>query len=731
MASTAARTPETAPPPELEELTAVRHLEGTPLGRVVFWFAVALSLFHIWANTLALLPVLTLSALHWGGLGLLCALTIPMVRRDRPAILAIDILLGLLALVCGVYAIWAFEAVYARGVHFIWSDWLFSGLAVVLALEFARRAAGWFIPLLALLGLSYVSWLGPYVPGLFKFPGLTLETTLFRSYIEVSGMFGDIARISSTFVFMFVLFGAFLIRSGAGEFVIDLARIAAGRMIGGPGLVAVFGSALMGTISGSAVANTVSTGVITIPLMKRAGFPPRFAAGVEAAASTGGQLMPPIMGAGAFVMSSYTQISYLTIAAVSVLPAILYFFSVGVWVRIEARKRGLGALDEEPPRFLDVMKRGGFGFLLPIAVLIGVLLHGFTPTYAAGIGILAVVVGSWFGPRPMGPRAIAEALALGARNIITTAMLLVAIGLVVMVVATTGIGNTISLMLADWAGGSLFLALVLIALASLVLGMGLPVTASYIVLATLSAPALVELINQRHVIELIADGTLPEAARAVFLLADPEAAARLGSPMPWDEAAALYAKAPRDFSSMLFEQALSPAVLTTTLLSAHMIIFWLSQDSNVTPPVCLTAFAAAAIAKTPPMLTGLAAWRVAKGLYIVPLLFAYTQFLGDDLAESLRVFAFAAVGIYCLAAAWEGFAEQPVALWLRPLLFAAGILLLWPMPVVWDAALTAGVVAMFALNWVVQRGRGGGPAAADARSRAPHAASSEPFPPRR
>jgi TRAP transporter 4TM/12TM fusion protein len=541
-------------------------------------------------------------------------------------------------------------------------------------------------------------------------------------------MFGDIARISATFVFMFILFGAFLLRSGASDFVIDLARAVAGRFTGGPGLVAVLASALTGTISGSAVANTVSTGVITIPLVKRAGFPPKFAAGVEAAASTGGQIMPPIMGAGAFVMSNYTQIPYLTIAAVSVLPAILYFWSVAVWVRIEAKKRNLGALDEAPPPAPATLKRGGIGFLVPIGVLMGMLIRGYTPTYAAGFAILAVIASSWFGPKPMGPRAILEALAMGARNMIGTATLLVAIGLVVMSVETTGLGNTLSLMLGEWSQGNLVLAFLLIALASLVLGTGLPVTASYIVLATLSAPALVELVNQRHVIELIASGTLPDAARAIFLLADPEAAAKLAAPMPRDEAAALYGMVPRDFSSTLFEQTLPPTVLTTTLLSAHMIIFWPSQDSNVTPPVCLTAFAAAAIAKTPPMATGLTAWRLAKGLHIVPLLFACTSFLGPDLAENLRIFTFAALGIYCLAAASEGYGEQPVVLWLRPVLFAAGLLLLWPMPVLWDAALAVGVLGLLALDRSLQRGRARGPAAADTGSRAGRPAAFGPCP---
>ena len=353
----------------------------------------------------------------------------------------------------------------------------------------------------------------------------------------------------------------------------------------------------MGSISGSSVANVVTTGVITIPLMKRAGFPPRFAAGVEAAASTGGQMMPPIMGAGVFIMSTYTQIPYLSIVAVSFLPAIMYFLSVAFWVRIEALKRGILPIPDDTPSLLAVLRSGGH-LLLPLVVLIALLIVGFTPTYAAGISIAAAVAASWLGKTPMGPRAILEALELGARNMVSTGLLLVAVGLVVNVIATTGIGNTVSLMISNWAGGSLLLTLILVALASLVLGMGLPVTASYVVLATLSAPALYTLIGESHLVQTIAAGTLPEEAKAIFMLVAPDALASLGQPMPAADAAALLAKVPADFTSQLLQQALSPALLTTALLSAHMIIFWLSQDSNVTPPVCLAAFAAAAIAGT-------------------------------------------------------------------------------------------------------------------------------------
>jgi len=281
---------------------------------------------------------------------------------------------------------------------------------------------------------------------------------------------------------------------------------------------------------------------------------------------------------------------------------------------------------------------------------------------------------------------------------ITTAILLIAVGIVVMTVGTTGIGNTLSLLLADWANGNLMIALLLIALVSLILGMGLPVTASYIVLATLSAPALKELMLNEVIIEQIAAGTLPVEARSIFMLVSPEAMEKLASPMPLADAQALYAMVPRDFAHTLFEQAVSPAALTTALLSAHMIIFWLSQDSNVTPPVCLTAFAAAAIAKTPPMATGFTAWRIAKGLYIVPVLFAYTPILAGDWTTAITISAFAAVGIYAIAAGFEGFSEQPLTLWLRPFVFSAGIALIWPLPFEWHLALVVLVVMLLWLN---------------------------------
>jgi len=242
----------------------------------------------------------------------------------------------------------------------------------------------------------------------------------------------------------------------------------------------------------------------------------------------------------------------------------------------------------------------------------------------------------------------------------------------------TGIGNTFLLMVTEWAGGSLMITIILIALASLILGMGLPVTAAYIVLATLSAPALYNLMAESRLIDLLVSGQLPEAAHMIFMLAAPEKLSLLSAPMSEADAINLLALVPADFMGQLMDQAMPAETLTMLLLSAHMIIFWLSQDSNVTPPVCLTAFAAAAIAKTPPMATGFTAWKIAKGLYIVPLLFAYTNFIGGTTAEVLSIFIFAVFGLYAFVGVMEGYLEGPLNIVLRPLAAVATIGLLWP-----------------------------------------------------
>jgi len=649
------------------------------------WAAFLFALFHIYCNVFASISELWLAAIHFGGFCAICALmTNESKTVDRASVYYwLNVGLAVTAISASAYLLLFEDALYARETEFIPGDFLFSIAAVALAIEFTRRTTGWFMPILILLSLAYILFLGRYMPGLFSFPGLSLETVLYRSYFTSEGMFGLTAQISATFVFMFIIFGSFMLHSGAGDFIVRLARCLAGRYTGSAGFVAVLGSGLMGSVSGSAVANTVSTGVITIPLMQRSGFGAQFSAGVVAAASTGGALMPPVMGAGAFVLASYTQISYLTIIAASTLPAILYFLTVSYFVRIEALRLNLHPVSDADGETVGAILKEGWHFVIPMAVLVGFLVAGRTPTTSAAFATLSIIAASWLSRLPMTLKDVFNAVVDGVQTMVSTALLLVAVGIIITVVTTTGIGNAFSLMIVEWAQGSLLITLVLVALASLVLGMGLPVTASYIVLATLSAPLLYDLISQAQLLSALQAPDLPGNVRATLSL------------FGGDPAVALK-EMPLEMKQLIRQEMLPPELLAGMLLSAHLIIFWLSQDSNVTPPVCLAAFAAAGIAGTRPMATGLTSWMVAKGLYLVPVLFAYSPLISGSWPERIEVFIWACAGLYALAGLLQWHLERP----LRPLqalvlIISAGLLLWMPLPIylhLLGAALLASVV---------------------------------------
>ncbi|MEC9192804.1 MAG: TRAP transporter fused permease subunit, partial [Pseudomonadota bacterium] len=527
------------------------------------------------------------------------------------------------------------------------------------------------------------------IGGVFAFPGLSLETVMYRSYFTSEGMFGLTANISSTFVFMFIIFGAFLLKSGAGDFIVRLANCLTRRLIGGAGLVSVVGSGLMGSVTGSAVANTVSIGVITIPMMKKSGFTPRFAAGVEAAASTGGALMPPVMGAGAFVLASYTQISYLTVIAASALPALLYFLTVSYFVRIEAKRLGLTAAGDGEGELVSTVLKEGWHFVIPLGVLIGFLIAGRTPTSSAAFAILSVIAASWLSSSPMRLPDIFDAVVDGVRNMVTTALLLVAVGIVINVVTTTGVGNAFSLMIVEWAQGSLLFTLILVALASLVLGMGLPVTASYIVLATLSAPLIFDLISQSQLLSALQSGDLPSNVAATIGL------------FGGDPAVALQ-EMPMEMKQLIRQEMLPAELLTGMLLSAHLIIFWLSQDSNVTPPVCLASFAAAGIAGTRPIPTGRTSWNVAKGLYLVPILFAYSPLISGSWPERLEVFLWASMGLYAMAGLLQWHLEARITPAAALSLLLSAFLLMWtPLPIYCHSA---GALLLIGIVYLQRKG---------------------------
>ena len=673
--------------------------------RMIFLLAIALSCLFLYFNVQASLPGNYISAIHFAGYGILCLLMFPLFNRKetsaslRKTGVVIDTLL-VFCLVAAIAYLIAFEDIIAnRNYNLEMTDYIVASIAIVLALELVRRAMGWIIPCIILVGVSYILLWGKYVSGVFHFPGISFEYFLNNNFYgdNEDGLFGTLAGISWSMVFVFILFGAFLVQHGTGDFIMRLAQSLVGRFTGGPGLVAVFGSGLMGSVSGSAIANTTATGVITIPMMKKAGFPAKFAAAVEAGASTGGQLIPPIMGAGVFIMVSYTNIDYATIIGAAFLPGVLYFLSIAIYVRIQAKRCNLVPTTEQGESALQVLKEG-WHYLLPLVVLIFFMVKGYTPTYAGGYAIISVVLFSWLSKDRMKLADILQALAKGSKNCAMIAVLLITISLFVNSINTSGLSVTFSHMITTWADSNLLLMIVFVALASLVVGMGLPVTASYIVLAALCAPALYGLIAQHGLVDVIMAGNVPESAQQMASFLSPELATIFSIPtaeLSIDAVTTAVQSLPLEVRNLMLENSFDPYALSMMLLSAHMIIFWLSQDSNVTPPVCLVAFAAASIAKTPPMATGFEAWKTAKGLYIIPVLFAYTQFLGGTWLEIMYIFVATSIGIYAFVASLYGYLEykqSPVA---RLILLVSGIVLIWPnLPVFYDLAALALFVGL-------------------------------------
>ena len=669
---------------------------------------VAFGLWHIATNLYLNEPGSWQNCIHFGGFALIAAIASPTFRfeKDRAWAIGLDVLYGLLVFVSACWIAYAEDGLYTRTLattgqswQLTFFDWAAGLIAIFAAIDLTRRLTGWIIPVLIVVAMSYILFLGEVLPGAFRAASLPLSDVLFRSMYNDEGMFGIITTISSANIALFMIFGAFLVVSGASDFVIEFAKIVAGRFRGGSAFVAVLASALTGTISGSAVANTASTGVITIPLMKSNGFRPMFAAGVEASASTGGQIMPPIMGAGAFVMVSYTGIDYGTIVLYSIVPAILYFMSIAFIVRVEAMKHDIGV---EAGNIVDWKKlwAGALNFVLPLGVMTYLLVSGRTPSYAACFAIATLIVTSWFTPNKMTVPKICEAMVMGMKTATMTAILLVAVGLINNAVTTSGVANSFALMIAQWSQGSLLIALLLIALASLVLGMGLPVTAAYIVLAILSAPALSGMLADGLIVDQLVAGIADPAKAAMFALVDSPLVAKVATGMSPAEAQQLISAMPFELAVVIRPVLVDAASMTTFLLTAHLIIFWLSQDSNVTPPVCLAAFTAAGIAGSPPMATGVESWKIAKGLYIVPLIFAYTPMIGGDLYTVVHIGFFALFGMYAFTTLLQRYSEGPMPIWLYPVMIGGAALSFWPMEL---AANIAGAVIVSSMVFFTSR----------------------------
>ncbi|PID63934.1 MAG: C4-dicarboxylate ABC transporter permease [Gammaproteobacteria bacterium] len=471
--------------------------------------------------------------------------------RFRP----LDYALMLVSFVTVGYWILNFEAINYRSGAETLLDQYMAVAGVLIGIEVARRVVGnVFVVIGVLLMLygvyGYVEW----IPEDLQHAGETFLGLCTSIFYKSDGVFGIMANVLATYIVLFVIFGAFLERSGAQSFFIEYPLAAVGHKIGGPGKVSVIASGLFGSISGSAIANTVSTGSFTIPMMKRAGFEKHVAGGIEPAASIGGMFMPPIMGAGGFIMAELTGVPYSQIMLVAIFPALMYFFSVFMMVHYYAKRNNI--VGERSEHSAGEIFRSSWYYLAPLVVITIFMLLGYSPGYSAVLGVLACIVVSWFRKDTrIGLQGVLDSARKGTESSLQIGAILGVIGIIIGVLTFSGLILTFADIVIEAADGKLWLTIIFIALASLVLGMGVPVTAAYLITAVVAVPALTH--------------------------------------------------------------------LGVNLIAAHMIVYWLSQDSNITPPVCIAAFAGATIAGANMWKTAWVAFTFAKFLYLAPFLFGY------------------------------------------------------------------------------------------------------------
>lgn len=656
---------ESTPPPVL--MPGGNAIQPRLVLRCITIVAVGLSLFQLYSAGIQPLGLFYQRGIHLALIMLLAFLMFPVFGPNRKRGIfgwGIDLVFLAGALITGGYLVLFLDEIINRAGFWSETDILVACIATVTVLEASRRAVGFGMTIIGVLAIIYafagprgeLPWLGEWMPGILNHRGYSLDRVAGQLYLGQEGIFGLPLGVAATYIFIFVLFGAFLESTGAGKFFIDMAYAATGRQRGGPAKAAVLASAGMGSISGSAIANVVTTGAFTIPLMKKLGYQPKQAGGIEAAASTGGQIMPPLMGAGAFLIAEYTNTPYLDIVKVSILPAIMYFATVYLFVHIIALKQGMqGMPRSELPKMRQVMK-DGWHFLLPLAVLVWLLVMNLSPMrvgYYAVITMIAVAVlryALWYffvAPgqgQPVtfrrtqevvwiGLVKLVQGLELGARNAVAVSMACAVAGIIVGVVGLTGLGLKFSSMMLAFSGGNLVLALVMVLLASLILGMGLPVTASYIVLIVLVGPALT---------------------------------AEFGVP----------------------------------LLVAHLVVFWYSQDSNVTPPIALAGFAGAAIAGSKPMETGFQAWKFAKGLYLIPLFMVFNPeiIVGGPVPVVIWNAVIAIFALCAFAAALEGYLFTRMG-WLPRLAIGAAIVGVFYPSLITEIAGVVVMIVAIGTNW--------------------------------
>ena len=498
------------------------HYAGLPK-KIVAAIAITFSVFQLYTATFGILDAQLQRAVHLG-FGLALAYLLYPFRRawTRDSFFhPIDVIFAVLGAAAPAYIVIQYRELVTRAGSVSTVDAVVGGIGILLVIEATRRVVGLPMVTVVLFFLAY-AFLGPYMPGVLAHRGLSIEQLVSHLYFTTEGIFGIPLGVSSTFIFLFILFGAYLESTGLGKFFIDLANAVAGWASGGPAKVAVLSSGLMGTVSGSSVANVVGTGSLTIPMMKKLGYHPNFAGAVEAAASTGGQLMPPVMGAAAFLMAEFVGVSYIEVVKAAAIPALLYFTGVWLGVHFEAKRKNLkGIPRHELPNPLTLIKERGH-LAIPLVVIVYLLVSGYTPMRAALVAIvLSIACAMLRKSRRMKPIEIVYGLERGAKAVLGVLIACAAAGIIIGVVTKTGVGLRLASGLIEMAGGMLLPAMFFTMITAIVLGMGVPTTANYVITSTIAAPALVQMgvpILAAHMFVfyfgIIADVTPPVALAA-------------------------------------------------------------------------------------------------------------------------------------------------------------------------------------------------------------------------
>ena len=648
----------------------------TGLRWVLIGFAVLFAAWHVATNLLINEPPIWQNAIHFGGFAFLASIIFPVKFFGR-SFLALDVMYGLVVALSACWVVAAEPRIYEETLSITgqsWQfnvvDWFAGVILIFAAFDFSRRVSGWVIPVLIVVAISYILFLGEYLPGVFRAASLPLDDILFRTIYNDEGLFGILANISSSNIALFMIFGAFwwcLVPVISSSKCRKLSPEESG-----------WGGLRRGIII-RAYRYYQRFGRCQYGVNRRHHDPLNEVFRLQGSVCGGNRsgcvdwwsTDAPNHGCWR-LRDGKLYVDSLRNDRGCFSDSCIPLFLIG---RVRGPNRGSQASGWRRDRYVDQSRKivsGALTFVIPLGVMIYLLMTGVTPSFAASGAIGVLIVASWISwvigrvvdssdmqSNVMNFRRVCQACLFGIRGGILTAILMVAIGVINNAIVTSGIGNGFSLMIAQWSQGSLVIAILLIGLASLVLGMGLPVTAAYIIMAILCAPALAGILADTLIVEQLMVGLTDPAQAAMFMLVDSPHAAKVMTGMSLDEATALMSAVPFEVAMTMRPMLVDAEALMGFLLVAHLIIFWLSQDSNVTPPVCLAAFTAAGIAKSPPMATGFQSWKAAKGLYVVPLLFAYTPLVNGTFIEMCHIGFFALFGIYAINAIIARFSEGP------------------------------------------------------------------------